>query len=98
MNSLTPLLRNYPIILKELVAALVAGLILAFTVVALWLVASPSVSLVYVLVAILLSVSLLSYFALRLILYPPRTQARHGLATFGVSHWEDIGFRAGDGV
>ena len=94
----SPLARNYPILLKELVAALVAGFLIAFAVVGLWLIASPSLSLVFILAFISLGVLLLSYFSVRLILVPHRSRVQRGLATFGLARWEDIGFRATDGI
>lgn len=97
-TGLKSIVANYPIILRELVAALVAGLLVAFAIATLWLVAAPSASLVLVLALILLAVLLLSYLCLHLILYPPRSRAQKGLRAYGLTYWEDIGFEAGDGV
>lgn len=90
--------RYFPLFLKRLVAALVALFVIAFVVVGLTLIIFPSPILAAGLILIAVSFILSTYFALRLILYPPRSRVQHGPADYGFSHWEDVGFRAADGV
>lgn len=93
-----PFKKNYTIILKELVAASIAGLVLSFAIIALWLLISPSLLLVLLLLAIMGGGILVSYWGLRLVLNPPRSSVRHSPAAFGISKWEDVRFRTSDGI
>jgi dipeptidyl aminopeptidase/acylaminoacyl peptidase len=93
--SFTP---NYWVLLRELLAAALAALVLAFFIVALWLVAYPSRDVVLAMFAILGGTLLLSYLAVRFMLYPPRSQPQSTPADFGIARWEDAQFRAGDGI
>lgn len=89
---------NRSFLLKELLAGSVAALILTLTLAALWLALTRSFLLVFAISGVLAFGLLAPILAAMPVLHPRRIRVTQTPTAFGIARWENVDFRASDGV